>query len=153
MSEIQRLINRILLPIDGSESALKAAELAIVIAKGVIAEILAIHVVPESSLILPLGPEVPYIPPAEFWEKAEEEAMEILKPVKEMCEKSKVKVETRVVRSKTSIVDTICRVAEEEKCNLIVMGTRGVTGVKRFLLGSVASGVITYAPCPVMVVR
>lgn len=147
------MINKILLPIDGSESALKAAELAVIIAKGVIAEILAVHVIQESSVFLSLGPEFPYIPPAEFWERAEEEATTLLKPVQEMCERSKVRVETRVIRSKTSIVDAICRIAGEEGCNLIVMGTKGMTGVKRFLLGSVASGVITYAPCPVMVVR
>jgi nucleotide-binding universal stress UspA family protein len=153
MSEIQRLINKILLPIDGSEGALKAAEVAIVIARGVIAEILAIHVIQERSIFLSLGPEFPYIPPAEFWEKAEEEAMTFLKPVQEMCERSKVRLKTKVIRSKTSVVDAICRVAGEEKCDLIVMGTRGMTGIRKFLLGSVASGVITYAPCPVMVVR
>ena len=37
--------------------------------------------------------------------------------------------------------------------DLIVLGTRGRSGFKRILLGSVASGVITYAHCPVMVVK
>jgi nucleotide-binding universal stress UspA family protein len=37
--------------------------------------------------------------------------------------------------------------------DLIVIGTRGRSAFKRLLLGSTASGVVTHAPCPVMVVR
>jgi nucleotide-binding universal stress UspA family protein len=43
--------------------------------------------------------------------------------------------------------------AEEEKVDLITIGTRGRTGIIRMLLGSVASAVVTYAHCPVMVVK
>jgi nucleotide-binding universal stress UspA family protein len=43
--------------------------------------------------------------------------------------------------------------AEQEKIDLIVMGTRGHSGLKDLVLGSVASSVITYAHCPVMVVK
>ena len=37
--------------------------------------------------------------------------------------------------------------------NLIVLGTRGMSGIKRMLLGSTASGVIIYSHCPVMVIK
>jgi nucleotide-binding universal stress UspA family protein len=43
--------------------------------------------------------------------------------------------------------------AEKEHIDLIVIGTRGRTGITRMLLGSVASGVVTYAHCPVLVVK
>ena len=44
--------------------------------------------------------------------------------------------------------------ADQEKADLIVIRTRGQSGISRMsLLGSVASGVVTYAPCPVLVVR
>ena len=43
--------------------------------------------------------------------------------------------------------------AEENNFDLIVIGTRGRSGFKRLLLGSVASHVITYAHCPVLVVK
>jgi nucleotide-binding universal stress UspA family protein len=52
-----------------------------------------------------------------------------------------------------SIASTIVEFAENEKVDLIVVGTRGASGVKRMLLGSVASGVVTYAHCPVLVVK
>jgi nucleotide-binding universal stress UspA family protein len=43
--------------------------------------------------------------------------------------------------------------AEDKEIDLIVVGTRGRTGIKKILLGSVASGVVTYAHCPVIVVK
>lgn len=43
--------------------------------------------------------------------------------------------------------------AEKENVDLIVVGTRGRSGFKRLLLGSIASGVVTYAHCPVLVVK
>ena len=43
--------------------------------------------------------------------------------------------------------------AERNYIDLIVMGTRGKTGFKRLLLGSTASGVVTYAHCPVLIVK
>jgi nucleotide-binding universal stress UspA family protein len=43
--------------------------------------------------------------------------------------------------------------AEEHKIDLIVIGTKGLSGIKKMLLGSTASGVVTYAHCPVMVVK
>jgi nucleotide-binding universal stress UspA family protein len=43
--------------------------------------------------------------------------------------------------------------AEEENIDLIVLGTKGRSGFKKLLLGSVASGVVTYAHCPVLVVK
>ena len=53
----------------------------------------------------------------------------------------------------TSIVAAVVEYAEEHNIDLIVIGTRGRSGLKKLLLGSVASGVITDAECPVMVVK
>lgn len=50
-------------------------------------------------------------------------------------------------------VDKIVSVAEEEKADLIVMGSRGLSGIKRFLLGSVSEGVLHHAHCPTLIVR
>ena len=49
--------------------------------------------------------------------------------------------------------DAILDVAEEQGCDLIVVGNRGMTGAKRFLLGSVPNKVSHYAPCSVLIVR
>lgn len=47
----------------------------------------------------------------------------------------------------------ICRIASEERAELIVLGTHGRTGVFRLLMGSVAEAVLRRAPCPVLVYR
>jgi nucleotide-binding universal stress UspA family protein len=52
-----------------------------------------------------------------------------------------------------SVVAALVNYADEEEADLIIIGTRGRSGIGKMLLGSVASGVVTYAPCPVLVVK
>jgi nucleotide-binding universal stress UspA family protein len=54
---------------------------------------------------------------------------------------------------KGDAADAILDVAEELRCDLIVVGNRGMTGAKRFLLGSVPNKVSHHAPCSVLIVR
>jgi nucleotide-binding universal stress UspA family protein len=49
--------------------------------------------------------------------------------------------------------DAIVDVAEEQRSDLIVVGNKGMTGTKRFLLGSVPNKVTHHAPCSVLIVR
>jgi len=58
-----------------------------------------------------------------------------------------------VIIAEESIVSEIIEFAERENIDLIIMGTRGRTGFKKLLLGSVASGVVNFAHCPVLVLR
>jgi nucleotide-binding universal stress UspA family protein len=47
----------------------------------------------------------------------------------------------------------ILRVAQDNSCDLIVMGTHGRTGLRRIFMGSVAEKVVRQAPCPVLTVK
>ncbi len=49
--------------------------------------------------------------------------------------------------------DAILDVAEERGADLVIIGNKGMTGAKRFLLGSVPNKVSHYAPCAVMIIR
>jgi nucleotide-binding universal stress UspA family protein len=49
--------------------------------------------------------------------------------------------------------DAILDVAEEKRADLIIVGNKGMTGAKRFLLGSVPNKVSHHAPCSVLIVR
>ncbi len=49
--------------------------------------------------------------------------------------------------------DAILDVAEEQRADLIVVGNKGMTGAKRFLLGSVPNRISHHAPCSVLIVR
>lgn len=63
------------------------------------------------------------------------------------------KVRGELLRAPKSIVEGKILAASRNKIDLIVIGTRGLGGFKKLLLGSVSSGVITHAPCNVLVVR
>ncbi len=152
MSEIQ--IKKILLPIDGSDASLKAAKYAVTLAKKLNAQIICIHaVVPPTSLYeFSSTALVPPLVPV-YYEEVMKLAETWFAKVKEMAEKEGVNVKTDAVLDVTSAVDTILNYASKENVDLIVIGTRGRTALKRFLLGSVANGVVTHAHCPVLVVR
>ncbi len=62
-------------------------------------------------------------------------------------------IKTDVFRDVESIVDAIINYASHNSMDLIIMGTKGRTGIARFLLGSVANGVVQHAHCPVLLVR
>ena len=74
-------------------------------------------------------------------------------------DKVKVKANEKDIQIKTEIISSkdisggILGFAEDNNVDLIVIGTRGTSGFKRLLLGSVASHVVTYAHCPVLVVK
>jgi nucleotide-binding universal stress UspA family protein len=74
-----------------------------------------------------------------------------LKEAAEQIKESGVQVETYAREGDPA--DAILDVAEEEKADLIVVGNKGMTGAKRFLLGSVPNKVSHHAPCSVMIIR
>jgi nucleotide-binding universal stress UspA family protein len=67
--------------------------------------------------------------------------------------RSNIQLKTEVVVTATSIVSAIVEYAKDKNVDLIVTGTRGRSEFKKLLIGSVASGVIIHAVCPVMVVK
>ena len=74
--------------------------------------------------------------------------------IQEIAEKqfAGLPVETAVIKPKKAVYQEIIKFAEKNDVSLIVMSTHGRTGVKHFLLGSVAERVIRCSPCPVMIV-
>ncbi|MEZ6141080.1 MAG: universal stress protein [Zavarzinella sp.] len=58
-----------------------------------------------------------------------------------------------VVRLGDDPVDVITNYAKSNEISLIVIATHGRTGLREIIMGSVAQGVVKYAPCPVLVIR
>ena len=85
--------------------------------------------------------------------EAKAEAQKWFAEISRNAEQRKVHVKTDVIEFPMSVVATIVEYAVSEKADVIVIGTRGRSGISKMLLGSVASGVVTYAPCPVVVVK
>ena len=85
-------------------------------------------------------------------EKGTVEAEEWFSDVKRMAEGG-AKIKTQMVKSLGSPASEIVSYAEKENIDLIVMGTKGRSKLKKMLFGSVAAGVVMNASCTVMVVR
>jgi len=152
-------ITKILVPVDGSKQSDKAAEYAIDIAIRRNANLIVVHVMHLPAYAFTAAPiegmTTPAVTPIPITISSEERKIveKYLSKVRERAKRVGVKVKTKIVEDQPSIVHAITKIAEKEGCNLIVIGTKGRTGIKKFLLGSVASGVVTYASCPVLVVR
>lgn len=148
---------RILVCVDGSESSIKAADHAIEMAKKHDAQLVALNVIVSqlgyaySSGAFGLAGT----PGAmnDLLGKAKQEAKKWFDEVEKKAAAQGVKVKAEIVASPTSVVPAIVDYAEKNKIDLIVTGTKGRSGFTKLLLGSVASGVVTYASCPVMVVK
>ncbi|MDQ3083376.1 MAG: universal stress protein [Thermoproteota archaeon] len=61
--------------------------------------------------------------------------------------------ETAIIEAETSAASTIVDYAESKNVDLLVIGSKGRTGLKKMLVGSTASEVVKYVHCPVLVVR
>jgi nucleotide-binding universal stress UspA family protein len=145
-----RMFSKILVAFDGSSQSHTALDMAIGMAKRDNADLTAISVSTTPTAI-PLGPGGGGFDRMVL--ESRKEAKDLLDQVKEKAVKNDIRIKTEVLNSVHGIVPAIVSYTESKKSDLIVMGTRGNTKLKKMLLGSVAQGVVTYAPCPVMVVR
>lgn len=73
--------------------------------------------------------------------------------VRKKAEDKKIPFRSEIIEGLVSAEATIVDYAESHEIDLIVVGTRGRTGFSKVLLGSVASRVVEYAPCSVIVVK
>ena len=135
----------ILLPVDGSDHADRAADYAIELARLMEGRILLLHC--HRSFPKVIGE--PYL--QSIITRTLEEAQTCLAPYSRRLKESGIPFEERVMEGPAP--GAIVQVAEIETCALIVMGTRGRNDLQGLFLGSVTHRVLQTAPCPVMVVR
>ena len=64
-----------------------------------------------------------------------------------------INLQTDVVVATRSVASEIVDYADKLDVDLIIVGTRGRSGLKRMLLGSVASEVVKYADCPILIIK
>ena len=137
---------KILLATDGSRDAELARTTAVDMANSTDSEV---HVV----TVAPGYPSYDIRNPAVV-EQLRKQAQDILNEQVEKIEQSGGKVVEKHLRiAERYRAQQIVQVAEEIGAGLIVMGSRGLGGVRRALIGSVSDSVVRHAHCPVMVVR
>jgi nucleotide-binding universal stress UspA family protein len=136
---------------DGSETATEAVRQATDLASKVGAEI---HLVSAYEPVSEgrLREERKDVPADLEWMVNPREDVEAtLKEASEQISGAGVQVETYSRQGDPA--DAILDIAEEQNADLIVVGNKGMTGAKRFLLGSVPNKVSHHAPCSVMIIR
>ena len=146
-----RMFGSIVVGTDGSTTAQEAVRQAIELAKTVNARIhlvSAYEPVSESRL----RDERQQVPEdAQWMVNAREDVDAALKEAAQPLQDEGMTVDTFAREGDPA--DAILDVAEEQNADLIVVGNKGMTGAKRFLLGSVPNKVSHHAPCSVMIIR
>ena len=136
---------------DGSDTANEAVRQATELAKALDAEVHVVSAyepVPEARLRM----ERKDVPGDLQWSINEREDVEAtLTEAADSIKGAGVKVET--FSREGDPADAILDVAEEQNADLIIVGNKGMTGAKRFLLGSVPNKVSHHAPCSVLIIR
>jgi nucleotide-binding universal stress UspA family protein len=137
----------VLVPIDFSERSLEALATALSLTKQTGADLHLIHVYePDYPLTTMMAMPI-VLPPVQV-------APGVRRHLKDVAKKRGLELRpgnTHAVEGKP--FEEICRIAREQKIDLIVAATRGNTGVKHLLLGSTAERIVRYSPCPVLVVH
>lgn len=148
--------SKIMVCVDGSESSMKAAQIAIDVAARHEASLVVVNViVSQVGYAYSSGMFGVSTPSAinELLEKSKQEAKKWFDQIGDKAKAAGVNVKQEIVASPTSEVPALVDYAEKNGIDLIVTGTRGRSGFAKLLLGSVASGVVSHARCPVMIVK
>ena len=133
-------IKKIILATDFSDISKDASSHALQLARAYQAELKVLHAFDINARNAPSS--------YHFIEEARQRGKDALK---ELAESFDQKVETIFTEGDPG--HEIIRVAEEQNADLIVLGTHGYTGWKRFTIGSVAELVVRHAPCAVLTIR
>jgi nucleotide-binding universal stress UspA family protein len=138
------LFSRILVAVDGSQSAEKAFEKSIYLAQKCDSKLDVVHVV---SCELGGDSATTF----ELLDELRTKAEKMLDEYKIQAAKSNVPIEITVTQGDPAQV--IIEIAKTKRYDLIIMGTRGKSAFQELLIGSVSQKVMHHASCPVMVVR
>lgn len=144
------MVNKILVPVDGSEHSQRSVEHAAQLAKITGAKVVLFHVlhIPPTISALRSRAEDAY---NLLKEQVKKEGEEILKKAGEKCASYSIDYEEKIVWGDPAY--EITREEQEGHYDLIVIGGRGMGEIKGWVLGSISRRVVRYAKCPVLVVK
>lgn len=149
------LFSGVLVAVDGSQNSVRAADVAIDIAKKSGAHLYVLSVIP-TPVYAATGVQgaVGTTSVTEgLIDRSKKEAEGYVAAVVSKASAEGLRVRGEITENVPSVVEAISDYAQEWRVELIVVGTRGLSGFKKLLLGSVSSGLVSHAPCNVLVVR
>ncbi|NJC97385.1 MAG: universal stress protein [Anaerolineales bacterium] len=140
------MFKKILLAVDGSEHAIRAAKIAGDLARSMKSD--------ELRVVVAYEPIPPYLgePNLQVAINARlQEAQEILKRAVDAVGDSNIDLHTDLIEGNSA--EAIIEVAKTRNSDVIVMGSRGLGRLAGLVLGSTSQKVVSHAPCPVLIVR
>ncbi len=146
------MFSRILLASDGSEDAIRAASFAADLAKKYNSRVTVLHVfnMPIAPVAFVGAPGIELDAPM-MAQYAEDVQAAVARRTGRVLEEEGIEYD--VIQETGHPADTIVSTAEHGNYDLIVLGSRGLSEFKRFLLGSVSDRVSHHAHCPVLIVK
>lgn len=140
-------IHNLLVPLDFSDASFRALELALPLAKRFSSDFHVVHVFEADESLAALATIPSIIPEIEVDHQHGRRLKELVREYGIELRRENI----HYLRGRA--YQEICRLAHDQKMDLIVIASRGNTGFKRLALGSTAERVVRYSPCPVLIVR
>jgi len=142
------LFERILVPIDGSQLSLKAAKQGIYIAKKLESEVVFLYVIDvrmiETSSLTGTDQGI-------LRTRLRNVAERYLNEAAKLAEEENIMFQNRIREGLPA--EDILKEIEEKKIDLVIMGSKGMSGAHRVIIGSTAEEVVRWSPCPVLIVK
>ncbi|MDA4124537.1 MAG: universal stress protein [Thaumarchaeota archaeon] len=145
-------IERILVAFDGSSDSLRALNIGCSLAEKYGASLIIAHVYTVPIPVYASGSTMPLPEMGEAADLAKQDGLVVLSEGLEVAETWHVKAKGELLEARSTL-SALVEYSTNEKVDLIVVGNRGMSGFKRLIMGSVSSGLVHDAECPVLVVR
>ena len=146
-------ISNILVAIDGSENSLRAANYAINLSSKFKADLTVLTILDISLKHLSSTFLTAPTYGTKDQDKQKNKTNKHHENIKLIGKESGISVKSEIISSSISPVGTIVDYIENNMIDLVIVGSRGLGGFKKLILGSIASGLISYSKCPVLVVK
>ncbi|HEY7081579.1 MAG TPA: universal stress protein [Nitrososphaeraceae archaeon] len=144
------MLSKILVAVDGSETSKRAFEYASFLAEKCNTSLLIVNIPDIFERVGSSSKKLEEI--AKKIEKGEIGNKAMLKKFESQAKEYGIK-DVYTIKQRGNVAEEILKIADKEKVDMIVLGSRGLSTAKVFLLGSVSHKVVQHAKCPVTVVR
>lgn len=147
-SAAPRGYKKVLLGYDGSKNAKRALDRAVALATeggGSLRVVVAVN-----TVMIVYGPEAPYYPP-DYAEQVTKGGQGLLDEAVALAKQAGVEATGAVEDGHPA--EVILRTSESQGTDLVVIGRRGISAARRFLMGGVSSSVVNHSKCDVLIVR
>ena len=147
------MYTRILIPLDGSEPSDHALTHAMYLAVKHEAELILITVIAPTSALVYGNEETPTVNLEEYDKAVEASHRRVLSKAEEKVTAAHPDLKVKSILAQGHVPTTIIEKAESESVDLIVIGSRGLTGVRGWLLGSTSRHVVEHCTKPILIIK